>query len=275
MTTTVSAPNRPSEQRVGRAPLPRWQVWGWAIRITLLIAFLGAWQWYGSLGESFAIAPVTEVAAAFWDGIVSGDFLVAAGGTLLTMVLGYGIAVVVGVGFGVWIGISRYARNVFEPLVHAGYATPISLLIPIIGIYTGLDMQGRVILTALWCVFEILVSTVSGVRSVPIHLIEMGRSFGARRFKLYSSVILPAAFPLVIVGLRIGVGRAIRGAVTAELLLSAANLGAVILFAGSLFDVPRLLAAIIFVMAMGLVLMRLAGIVERNATQHLRVSETS
>ncbi|PRB18413.1 ABC transporter permease [Microbacterium sp. MYb62] len=254
-----------------RAPIPRWQVWGWVLRIGLLFAVISLWQWYGSSGDSFAIAPFTDVMAALWDGLVSGDFLVAAGGTILTMALGYAIAVVVGVPLGLWIGISPFARNVLEPLVHAGYATPVSLMIPIIGIYTGLDLQGRVILTALWCVFEILVSTVSGVRSAPVNLIEMGRSFGARKMSMYSKIILPAAAPLIIVGLRIGVGRAMRGAVTAELLLAVANLGEVILFAGSVFDIPRLLAGIIFVMALGLIMMRLAGIFERQATRHLRV----
>lgn len=267
VTETVSAPS----ETAGRPRLPRWQIWGWILRAGFLFAIISLWQWYGSGGDSFAIAPFTEVMAALWDGLISGDFLVAAGGTLLTMALGYLIAVVVGVPMGLWIGISPFARNVFEPLVHAGYATPVSLLIPVIGIYTGLDMQGRVILTALWCVFEILVSTVSGVRSTPVNLIEMGRSFGAKRLSMYSKVILPAAAPLIIVGLRIGVGRAMRGAVTAELLLAVANLGAVILFAGSVFDIPRLLAGIIFVMALGLIMMRLAGLLETRATRHLRV----
>src|SRR5262245_9432000 len=79
-----------------RAP-ERWKVWGWTARITLLIAVIAGWQWYGTHGDNFAIPAFLEVLEAFWDGIVSGDFLVAAGGTLLTMVLGYTIAVAVAV----------------------------------------------------------------------------------------------------------------------------------------------------------------------------------
>jgi ABC-type nitrate/sulfonate/bicarbonate transport system permease component len=248
-----------------------WKVWGWAARLTLIVAIIGAWQWYGAEGGNFAIPAFAEVLEAFWEGIASGDFVVAALGTLVTMVCGYAIAVSVAVPMGVWIGSSRFARNVFEPLIHAAYATPISLFIPIIGIYTGLELGGRVALTALWCVFEIMVSTISGVRSTPVALIEMSRAYGARRSKVYFSIVIPAALPLVAVGLRIGVGRAMRGAVTAELLLSAANLGQVVLFAGSVLDIPRLLAAIIFVMLLGLVLMRLAGVIERRATGHLHL----
>lgn len=252
-------------------PMETWKVWGWVVRITLIVALVGAWQWYGTNGDNFAIPAFLEVAEAFWEGIASGDFLIAAMGTLVTMVLGYAIAVSIAVPMGVWIGSSRFARNVFEPLVHAAYATPVSLFIPIIGIYTGLELSGRVTLTALWCVFEIMVSTISGVRSTPVALIEMGQAYGAKRSKIYSSIVIPAAMPLVAVGLRIGVGRAMRGAVTAELLLSAANLGQVVLFAGSVLDIPRLLAAIIFVMLLGLLLMRVAGIIERRATGHLHM----
>jgi len=252
-------------------PPERWKMWGWTARITLIVVVIGAWQWYGAVGKNFAIPAFFEVLEAFWEGIVSGDFLTAAGGTLLTMVLGYAIAVAVAVPMGVWIGSSRFARNVFEPLVHAAYATPVSLFIPVIGIYTGLELTGRVVLTALWCVFEIMVSTISGVRSAPVALIEMAQAYGARRARMYSSIVIPAALPLVAVGLRIGVGRAMRGAVTAELLLSAANLGQVVLFAGSVLDIPKLLAAIIFVMLLGLVLMRLAGVIERRATGHLHL----
>lgn len=237
----------------------------WTARVLLLALVLGMWQWYGMRPESFAIAPVTEVAAAMWEGLVGGEFLRAAGGTLLTMLVGYSIAAFLGVGFGLFIGVSRYARNTLEPLVHAGYATPVSLLIPIIGIYTGLDFRGRVILTVLWCVFEILVNTTTGIREVSPALIEVGRAFNTPRRHLYFKIVLPAAMPYIMLGLRIGVGRAVRGAVTAELLLAAANLGAVLLIAGSTFDVPKLLAGIVFTMIMGLVLMKVAEVIERRA----------
>lgn len=271
MSTTAFPPGAATAAAGGLPSLEPWKMWGWIARITLVIALIATWQWYGESRGSFAIPAFTVVAEAFWEGIVSGDFLKAALGTLMTMVFGYSIAVSIAVPMGVWIGSSRFARNVFEPLVHAAYATPVSLFIPIIGIYTGLELGGRVALTALWCVFEIMVSTISGVRSTPVALIEMGHAYGASRSKVYSSIVIPAALPLVVVGLRIGVGRAIRGAVTAELLLSAANLGQVVLFAGSVLNIPRLLAAIIFVMLLGLVLMALAGVIERRATGHLHL----
>lgn len=239
-------------------------VLAWVLRIASIIAVLSFWEWYGQRGDSFAIAPFTDVAEALWRGLTEGQFLEATGRTLLTMAVGYAIAVVLGVGVGLFIGVSTYARNTFEPLVHAAYATPISLLIPIIGIYTGLDFRGRVTLTVLWCVFEILVNTTTGVRETPRALIDVSRSFGASRRTIYWKVVLPSAFPYIVVGLRMGVARAMRGAVTAELLLSVVNMGLILVQSGSTFDVPTLLAGIIWVMLLGLILMQLAEAIEKR-----------
>lgn len=236
----------------------------WSVRILSFLLLLVLWEWYGRKPDSFTIAPVTAVAEALWEGFTSGLFPRALGGTLFTMVVGYLIAAVIGVSVGLWIGVSQFARNTIEPLVHAGYATPISLLIPIIGIYTGLGLRGRITLVVLWCVFEILVNTSTGVREVPKGLVEVGRAFNASKLDLYRKVVLPAAMPYILLGLRIGVARAMRGAVTAELLLSAANLGKILLRAGSTFNIPTLLASIVITMLMGLVLMRLASLIETN-----------
>ncbi|SDU37475.1 ABC transporter permease [Jiangella alkaliphila] len=243
----------------------------WTLRITSVVALLAAWEWYGRRPDSFTIAPVTDVARAMWDGFASGEFGRALAGTMLTMVVGYVIAAVIGVGVGLWIGVSRYAQNTIEPLVHAGYATPVSLLIPILGIYTGLELRGRIILVVLWCVFEILVNTSTGIKEVPPALIDVGKSFNASRFDLYRKVVLPAARPYIFLGLKIGVGRAIRGAVTAELLLSAANLGRILLGAQSTFDIPTLLAGIVLTMLLGLVLMQVASYVERRSLSYRAV----
>ena len=262
--TTATAPS--SERRRGFADGTT--ILLWSIRIASLVALFAAWEWYGQRPDSFTIAPVSEVAVAMYEGFASGEFTTALGGTLFTMAAGFVIAAVIGVGVGLWIGVSQYARNTIEPLVHAGYATPISLLIPILGIYAGLELRGRITLVVLWCVFEILVNTSTGIKEVPAALIDVGKSFNASRRDLYWKIILPAALPYIFLGLKIGVARAMRGAVTAELLLSAANLGRVVLTAGSTFNIPKLLAGIILTMVLGLVLMRLASLIEARSSKH-------
>lgn len=240
----------------------------WTLRLLSFLAVLAVWEWYGRRPDSFTIAPVTEVAQALWDGFADGTFGVALLGTMTTFLAGYLIAAVLGIALGLWIGTSRFASNVLEPLVHAAYATPVSLLIPILGIYVGLGFQGRVTLVVLWCIFEILVNTSTGVREVNPSLIEMGRSFNASRWTLYRKVVLPAATPYIVLGLKLGVAKALRGAITAELLLAAANFGRVMLAAGSMFNIPRLLAGIVITITLGVALMRLATWIEKRVMAH-------
>lgn len=236
----------------------------WSVRALSLLAFLGLWEWYGRQATTFTVAPFTAVVADLAGGIADGTLLRAALGTLLVTVVGYVIAVVVGVTVGAAIALWDWAEHTLEPLVHALYATPVSLTIPILGIYTGLGFGGRVTLTVFWCVFEMIVTTASGIRAVPRGLVEVGRAFAASRARLYRSVVLPAALPSIALGLRLGVGRALRGAVTAELLLSVVNLGAVMVRASSGFDVERLLSGIVLVVLMGFALMWVAEQIEQR-----------
>ena len=240
----------------------------WGLRILSFATVFLLWEWYGRKPESFTVAPLSQVLEAMWEGFADGTLTTAVAGTLVTFGLGYLIAAVLGVSLGLWIGVSRYARNAIEPLVHAAYATPVSLMIPILGIYAGLGLSGRVTLVVLWSVFEILINTSTGVREVSPSLIELGKSFNASKKDLYLKIVLPAARPYVALGLRIGVARAMRGAVTAELLLSAANLGKVLLVSGSTFRIPDLLAATVVTIVLGVVLMRVATLIENRSLRY-------
>lgn len=236
----------------------------WGLRMVSFLAFLAFWQWYGSKPEMFAVAPPTQVFAALVESILSGELPGAAAGTLYTMTIGYLIAVVVGVVVGFAIAVSVWARNTIEPLVNAAYASPMALLIPILGVYIGLEFRGRLFLVIVWAVFVIIINTAAGVREVSPSLIEMSQSFCLNRWSAYRKVILPSALPYILVGLRLGAGRALRGAVTAEILLSATNLGKFLIVAGSTFKMAKLLAGIVLVVLIGLVIIQGAEYMERR-----------
>lgn len=237
----------------------------WTLRIVSLAILLTTWELYGSRPDTLAVAPVSDVLSSLVRGLLSGELVMATAGTVQTFFVGYLIAAVLGVSIGALIAVSRWAMNTLEPLVHAAYATPASLLIPILGIYTGFGFRGRVILVVIWSVFEVLINTTGAVRSVSSSLIEVGQAFGAGRRQFYQKIILPAAMPQIAVGLRLAVGKAIRGAVTAEVLLAVSNLGQVLINAGATFNIARMLAGIVLVMLMGLTLMRSAEAIERRA----------
>ena len=244
------------------------------LRVLSFLVFLAFWQWFGSRPDMFALAPPSEVVPALIEAIRSGDLVRAAAGTLYTMMIGYLLAVVVGIVIGFALAVSAWAKNAIEPLVNAAYSAPMAMLIPILGVYIGLDFGGRLFLVVIWAVFVIIVNTATGVREVPPSLIEMARSFGMKRWDIYRKVIFPSALPYVLVGLRLGAGRALRGAVTAEILMSVTNLGRFLIEASSTFQMDRLLAGIVLVVLLGLVIIQGAEYLERRILAWRHMSES-
>jgi ABC-type nitrate/sulfonate/bicarbonate transport system permease component len=234
----------------------------WALRLISLVLIAVIWQWQGSKADSFILPAFTQVISELWKAILSGELLMAAGGTLLTILVGYSIAVVVGIILGIGVALSDWMRNTLEPLIIALYAAPVSIFIPIIILYLGLGFQARVFLIVLWTIFVIIVNTATGIRQTPPSLIEMGQAFNTSRFRLLRTIVLPSALPYILLGLRFGLGRALRGAITAELLLSIANLGRFVSRAGALFNIPRLLAGVLFITLLGVIMLRLMEYLE-------------
>jgi NitT/TauT family transport system permease protein len=234
------------------------------LRALSLVAFLAIWQWYGSNPVHFATPPPTDVFPALWDGIVHGDILKSTAGTLLTLSVGMVISIVLGLILGFAIALFPWARNTIDPLVDAAYAMPVTMLIPVIGVYTGLDFRGRVFIVITYVALVIVISTSTGVRDVPRDLLETGRAFGLRGRELWHHVILPSAMAHIASGIATGVARGIRGAITAELLLIAADLGAYILSAQAQLLTDQLLAGILWTLLLGYVLYAAALWLERR-----------
>jgi ABC-type nitrate/sulfonate/bicarbonate transport system permease component len=243
------------------------------LRVGSLAALLALWQWYGSDPVHFATPPPTDVFPALWDGLVHGHLLKSTLGTLLTLSVGLVISIVLGLIFGFAIALFPWARNTIDPLVDAAYAMPVTMLIPVIGVYTGLDFRGRVFIVITYVALVIVISTSTGVREVPRDLLETGRAFGLRGWQMWRSVILPSATAHIASGISTGVARGIRGAITAELLLIAADLGAYILSAQAQLLTDQLLAGILWTLLLGYVLYALALALERRALRWRTVSD--
>lgn len=193
---------------------------------------------------------------------MSGELLAPTLGTLRVAGLGLAIAAAVGISLGMFIGLNRLAAQVLDPIVNGAYATPMAMLIPILGVYFGLGFRGKVFLVFMFSVFVIIINTAAGMRQVPHELKEMARAFSVSRAGMYRKIVIPAASPAIITGLRIAVGRAVQGAIVAELLLQVDNLGLYLVEAAGTFDIPTLVAATFFVTMLAAGAMGLARLVE-------------
>lgn len=241
----------------------------WGIRTASFLLFFLAWEWVGRSGRFFAIVPATTTLETLWEDL--GVLWAASLGTLRTAAAGYILAILVGIPVGSFVGLSRRARITIDPLISVGVVAPMTMLIPVIGIYVGLGFRGKVFLVFMFSVFVIAINTALGIAELSPSLHETARAFGVRGSAMYRKVIFPNALPNILTGVRLGAGRAIQGAIIADLLLQVENLGKYLIEAGSRFDMAALLAGTFFTVILASSVMLLARYLERRSLRWLGV----
>ncbi len=167
--------------------------------------------------------------------------------------LGFGLAILVGVPLGVLIGRVRLVRYALEPLLMAKYSTPTVAFLPLLIIWFGIGQGSKVILIFLGALFIIVMNTEAGVSHVDPRLVETVRAFGANQFQVVTKLILPAAAPFVLAGIRLGVGRVLIMLVVAEMFASTAGLGFLIARGAANYDTSLVFAVVTLLGALGVV----------------------
>jgi ABC-type nitrate/sulfonate/bicarbonate transport system permease component len=228
-----------------------------------LLFFVG-WEVVGQSGRYYSIPPMTDTMSTLWQAIVDGDLLGPTVSTVSIAAVGFAISLAIGLLLGLVIGSSRLAADVLEPMVNAAYGAPIVVFIPVVSLYAGTGLKGKVVLVILFCVFAIIMNTAAGVRSVPAGLKEMGRAFCLTGPRFYWGVVLAGAVPQIFAGLRIAAGRAVQGILLGELLLRVDNLGFFMVDASSRFDIPRLVAGTFFIALLAFALMGVVRLIENH-----------
>jgi ABC-type nitrate/sulfonate/bicarbonate transport system permease component len=247
--------------------LPSVRVWRIGVAVA---AFFVAWELYGRTGRALAVPPFSEAGAELVSVLASGDLLAPTLGTAAVAMLGFFIAGVLGSALGLLIGLFSTFRQVVGPWVNAAYATPMTMFIPIIGMYFGLGMGSQVFLVVTFCIFSVLMNTAEGVQAVPTQYFELAKTMGISKPAAVFRIVIPFALPYVFVGLRISVASAFAGAITAELLLATDDLGLMMMTASGNFEFVKLAALTFYVALLGFVAVGLVYALERWVAGRLR-----
>ena len=248
---------------VGSVPLARW--WNGvpntrkrSVRRSLVSVVTVAviWELLGRLVLTnrlfFApLSAVADAAAGMW---ARGELQLDIATTLGEVLYGTVAAAAVGVAIGIVSGASQAFRDYTDVFLTALYATPLVAVAPLLILWLGLGLTSKVAVVFLMAVFPIIINTAAGIRNTDAALVEVARSFGATRSEIVRKVLVPSAFPFVLTGLRLAVGRAIIGAVVGELFGAHAGLGYLIFTAGQTFDVPTLFAGVLTLAFLGVLL---------------------
>ena len=236
----------------------------WVVRILSFAVFLVTWQLLAASISNLVFASPGETVRRFLSLATDGELSSATINTLQSIGVGFAFAVIVAVPVGLLMGMSRIAEYSIDPYLNLIYATPLIVMIPIISLLFGSDMNSGYLVVFLATVFPVLINVMAGVKNVGHDVIETSQSFGLRGSGLWRKVILPSALPYTIAGLRIGVGHAVVGAILAEIFLYTSGLGGLIYDYTGLFDTGAIIAAVIVIMLIGIALTEAVKLFEKR-----------
>lgn len=223
--------------------------------------FLIMWEVVGrSLGEQL-LAPPSIVAVDYIDLLRQGDMLKELAFSLRQMAIGFALACLVGMPLGVAMGRSNVADAIFRPWVSMFVVTSTAALIPLLIMVLGTGLLLRVTIVFLAAVWYIVLTTYNGARAISPQQIATGRSFSASRLQIFWKIVLPALYPYLLTGARIGLVHAIRAMVMAEMFVII-GYGGLVHRSGLLVETGPLLGLLLTLMIVSLLfnwLLREAG----------------
>jgi NitT/TauT family transport system permease protein len=220
-----------------------------------------------SAGTKLFFTTPSRIAATLWTMFATGTIWEPLGVSAAGFALGLGIAIVVGLPLGVLLGRSPALNAMFDPFITAFNATPRLVFLPLVLLWFGLGLWSKVVIVFIGALFPILINTYEGVRNADRLLIDVVRSFGAREWDVARLVVVPNAMPYIVVGLRLGIGRAILGVVVAEFFGSTEGLGVVMVRAASSYHVDVVFAGLIVFGALSLAMTGAVQAVEKRLSR--------
>ena len=222
-------------------------------RLAVLALFVFLW-WVASVNVARNLIPsplaTLEAAGRL---IEEGRLQTAILQSLSIYLSGFGLAVAFAIPLGVLMGAFGLFGRTIEIYVYALSATPRVAFIPLIIVLLGLGMQAKVFIVFLGAVMPILLNTYAGVRQSDPELVEMARSVGAGKFRVFTRIVLPGAVPYIVVGLRLGATIGLINTVVAELYTAVGGLGGLLAIYGNTFRMAEYFVIVLSLAAIGVV----------------------
>jgi NitT/TauT family transport system permease protein len=199
-----------------------------AVLVLLLLVWHFATAWFAI--PLFILPPPGHVWDSLVDGLTKGPldvtgFWYHTGVTVWEAVLGFLLGSAVGLGLGVALAQWRMFERIAYPYIVAFQALPKVAIAPLIIIWFGFDIVGKVVITSVITFFPVLINTIAGCRSVEPDRIDLARSCNATSWQILWKIVLPSALPFIFAGLNVASVLAILGAIVGEFVGAQAGLG--------------------------------------------------
>jgi ABC-type nitrate/sulfonate/bicarbonate transport system permease component len=264
----VTAASSPGPGNASARPRAGWR-WGRLLSppVISIAGFIGIW-WLASLGQPQHILPSpAAVLASIWEiSVGTGELWTALRISLVSLLIGGGLALLIGVPVGVLMGAQRTVERALDMYVVGLYVAPVSALTPLFIFWLGIDLAPRVATVFIFAVPQIIITCFRGARSTPRTHIEVAHAFRASRRDVFTKVVIPHEIPYIVTAVRLGLGQAIKGMVLAELIVSTTGLGLLLNTYAQLFDTASLIAVVLVLMLLGVLGTALIARVETAIT---------
>ncbi|MBI4589162.1 MAG: ABC transporter permease [Candidatus Rokubacteria bacterium] len=227
--------------------------------LAVLLGCLAVWELLAR--QSVALAayfpPPSQVLLTLVTILASGDLLGHVAASLSRFAQGYAVAGALAVGTGLCLGLWRPLHALFEPLIELLRPMPSPATIPIAILFLGIGDEMKVAVTVYACSWPILLNTIDGVRAIDPVLWNTAATFRLGPWQRFWKVVLPAASPQIVTGLRVSLAIALILVTTSEMVVSNDGLGFYILDRQRSFQIREMYAAIVALAVIGYMLNRL------------------
>jgi len=237
-------------------------------RLVVIIGLVILWEIGVRLyGDPLFLSPPSQVVGALWEILGNQPVMRALGTTLYELVVAFALAVVIGLPVGLIIGLQRFARGSFYPIVLMLYAIPQATILPLVILAFGIGPPSKIAFGFTHAIFPIMVTVVAGVQGVKPSLLVCARSMGANRSQIFWNVILPHMIPSFFTGMRLAMTGDLLGVLLAELYVSQAGVGHFTRLFTESFEPAKLFALIACLAAIAVLLNELCRRAERRMSR--------
>jgi NitT/TauT family transport system permease protein len=256
-----------------RAVQRRWTATNAAIRVISLVLVLTAWELIGRQINPVLFTYPTAVANAATAMITSGELWKYLSQSLIVLFAGLGLAAIFGIALGLVMARFWVIDIALDTYITALYSIPSVALVPVLVLWFGFEITAKTAVVFLFTFFPIVINTYQGVKNVDSHLIEVGRAFRCSEKDLWIHIVLPAAVPFIVAGLRLAIGRGLIGMVLADLYTAITGIGYLIARYASIYRTDAMFVPIVTLGILGITLTGVLRFFERRVAPWMRQPE--
>jgi ABC-type nitrate/sulfonate/bicarbonate transport system permease component len=237
-----------------------------AVQALFVAAVLGLWYFVSSRGivSPILLPSMTASFDEFGHLLSTGSYWPDLEVTLYEFAVAFCIAASLGCTLGYFVSRSSFSVRVFDPLFAGLYSIPAILLFPLYVLFFGLGAGSKIAIGATIAFFPVVLNTIAGFAYVEKAYITAARSMGASEFQMFWAVMLPAAFPVVLTGMRIGFIVAFLSILGSETIASLSGLGHRIVTYAESMDPAKMFAYIFFAIIIAFLLNGFVSTLERR-----------